>query len=519
VRGLGKPSRVAVALLSVAAVAAIVVLSRSVATRAPRVNHDSPAPVTTLAAAKAAGGRRLTLGPGTVGPAIAPGFDGLTIRFRALEQYAGTDPNAPDPAFIQLLRDIAPNQSRVLRIGGDSTDWTWWPIAHVRKPAGVRFNLTPAWMSMAKVLASAAGARLILGVNLEANNRRLAVVEAKTMLARIGRPAIDAFEIGNEPELYGTFGYYRSASGKPVPGRPHSYDETDFVRQFSSFARSMPSGPIAGPDSGSPVWLSELGAFLRDEPRVGLATVHAYPLKHCGNTPVTIGELLADSSSHGLAQLIAPFVRAADVHHVALRVDEMNAVSCGGQRGVSDSFASALWVLDALFELAKTGVRGVNIQTVPNTINEVLGADLVHGTWRVRVHPEYYGMIMFAQAAPAGSRVLRLSGKPQVGVKVWATRGPDPHVRVVVINKHLRHGEVVRLRIPSAQGPASIEQLRAPSMRAKSGVTLGGQSFGAATTTGLLGGKAIIRILNPSAGAYAIRVPGASATMLTVPVR
>lgn len=505
-------------LLSVVAVAAIVVLSTSVGTRAPHVNHDAPAPTTTLAAAKPAGGRRLTLGPGTVGPAIAPGFDGLTFRFRALEQYAGSDPSAPDPAFVQLLRDIAPNQSRVLRIGGDSTDWTWWPIAHVRKPPGVRFNLTPTWMSMARALASAADARLILGVNLEANNRRIAAVEARAMLARIGRPAIDAFEIGNEPELYGTFGYYRSASGEPVPGRPHSYDETDFVHQFSSFARSIPSGPIAGPDSGSPVWLSELGAFLHDEPRVKLATVHAYPLKHCGTTPVTIGELLADSSSHGLGQLIAPFVHAADARHVALRVDEMNAVSCGGQRGVSDSFASALWVLDTLFELAKTGVRGVNIQTVPNTINEVLGASFVRGAWRVRVHPEYCGMIMFAQAAPAGSRVLRLSGNPQVGVKVWATRGPDGHVRVVVINKHLRHSEVVRLRIPSAQGTATVEQLRAPSMRATGGVTLGGQSFGSATTTGLLSGKATVSALNPTRGVYAVRVPGASATMLTVSV-
>ncbi len=92
------------------------------------------------------------------------------------------------------------------------------------------------------------------------------------------------------------------------------------------------------------------------------------------------------------------------------------------------------------------------------------------------------------------------------------------HVRVVVINKHLRHSEVVRLRIPSAQGTATVEQLRAPSMQATGGVTLGGQSFGSATTTGLLSGKATVSALNPTRGGYAVRVPGASATMLTMSV-
>ena len=53
----------------------------------------------------------------------------------------------------------------------------------------------------------------------------------------------------------------------------------------------------------------------------------------------------------------------------------MNAVSCGGVRGVSDTFASALWALDTLFEFSRVGVDGVNFHTVPNTINELISAD------------------------------------------------------------------------------------------------------------------------------------------------
>jgi hypothetical protein len=268
------------------------------------------------------------------------------------------------------------------------------------------------------------------------------------------------------------------------------------------------------------MWLAQLGAFLRSEPRVRLATVHAYPLKHCTkSTPVTIGQLLSDTSSHGLAQLVAPHVAAAAAAHVPLRVDEMNGVTCGGMRGVSNTFASALWVLDTLFELAKTGVNGVNIQSVPKTNNEVLGPSLVHGTWHVRVHPEYYGLLMFAQAAPPGSRLLRLSGAFPAGVKVWATRAPDGHIRVVVINKRLGASEVVRLRIASAQGVATAALLRARSIGATAGVTLAGQTFGATTTTGVLGGAARDTSVTPSGGGYTVALPPASAALLTVNTR
>jgi hypothetical protein len=462
-----------------------------------------------------AAGSALTVGPSPVGRAIPPGFVGLSMEFRGLEEYVGDDPNALNPAFVQLIRDIDPDHP-VLRIGGDSTDWTWWPVAHVTQPPGVKYDLTPDWMSVARALAGAVGGRLILGVNLEAGNRTLAAAEANAMVNRIGRSAIEALEIGNEPELYATFGWYKSVSGKQVPGRAPSYNEADFFHDYSSFAAAMPSVSLAGPSSGAATWLSELGPFLSAEHKVRLATVHAYPLKHCVVTAdVTIPQLLSEDASHGLAEQLAPYVAAAARHRVPLRVDEINAVTCGGERGVSNAFASALWALDTMFEFARTGVSGVNIQTVPNTINEVVGSTYSDGTWQERVHPEFYGLIMFAQAAPAGARLLELSGPSRAGVKVWATRAPSGRVHVVLINKHLSVGQTVRLRILGVSGAARIEQLRAPSIVAEGGVTLGGQTFGAETTTGQLAGHAQTTTLSPSSGIYVVHIPPASATMLT----
>jgi hypothetical protein len=465
----------------------------------------------------AAGPPAITVERSTIAAPIPAGFVGLSIELKGLESYTGTNPRAIDPAFLNLIRDIAPNQSPVLRIGGDSTDWSWWPVAHMSRPGGVRYVLTPRWMQVARGLASSLQGRLILGLNLEAGSQQLAATEARAMVSGIGRSAIAAFEIGNEPELYGSFGWYRAANGKPVLGRPRGYGEAQFTSDFSGFAHVLPGVALAGPSSGSLPWLDQLGSFLSAEPRVRLATVHAYPLKHCTHsTVVTIGQLLSDQASHGLAEQVSPYVATALRRHIGVRVDEMNAISCGGTRGVSDTFGSALWMLDALFEMARTGLDGVNIHTVPNTINEVLGPDFANGTWKVRVHPEYYGMIMFAQAAPPGSRLLQVSSAAPAGVKLWATRAPDGHVRVVLINKHLTRAAVVRLRIPSATGPGSIEQLRAPSVHATTNVTLGGQTFGSQTGTGQLAGTAQTTTLAPANGTYVVSVPAASATMLTL---
>ncbi|MHB1834610.1 MAG: hypothetical protein ACYCXW_06560, partial [Solirubrobacteraceae bacterium] len=83
---------------------------------------------------------------------VAPGFVGLSIELKALEQYAGTDPAALDPVLGRLIAALAPGQRPVLRLGGDSTDWSWWPVRGMARPPGIRFTLTPQWMAVAHAL-------------------------------------------------------------------------------------------------------------------------------------------------------------------------------------------------------------------------------------------------------------------------------------------------------------------------------------------------------------------------------
>jgi hypothetical protein len=462
----------------------------------------------------------LTVGDGAQGQPIEPGFLGLSLEYTAVEGYAGRDPRALNPVFLQLVRNLTPGQAPVLRIGGDTTDWTWWPVPGLPKPPGIRYSLGPRFVRVTAALARALGAKLILGINLEADSQTLAATEARALVAGIGRRSIEALELGNEPELYGSFGWYRTRRGIEVTGRPPGYDFAQFENDFSTVGAALPKLPLAGPAIGGPAWIPDTGAFLTAEPRVTIATIHRYPLRRCSapaasSTRPSIAHLLAPAASQGLANGVARYVLLAHVRHALLRIDELNSASCGGERGVSDVFASALWALDALFQMARVGVDGVNIHTFPLATYGLFTFDRRDGRWQAFVAPEYYGLLMFAQAAPAGARLLGWSGKLD-GVRAWATRAPEGLVHVVLINDNTTHARTLAVSVAGARGLADLERLQAPAVTARTGVTLGGMSFGCCTATGLLAGRSNLSLLAPVGGAYVVKLPPASATMLTL---
>jgi hypothetical protein len=71
----------------------------------------------------------------------------------------------------------------------------------IPRPHGIDYALTPTWLADARALARSARAPLLLGINLETDSTAVAAAEARHLLAGIGRPNIEALEIGNEPEL------------------------------------------------------------------------------------------------------------------------------------------------------------------------------------------------------------------------------------------------------------------------------------------------------------------------------
>ena len=61
---------------------------------------------------------RIEVGAVAVSRPIPAGFIGLSIEYPSATYYFGTDPARPNPLFTALVRQLAPNQSPVIRFGG-----------------------------------------------------------------------------------------------------------------------------------------------------------------------------------------------------------------------------------------------------------------------------------------------------------------------------------------------------------------------------------------------------------------
>jgi hypothetical protein len=461
----------------------------------------------------------VTVSRHTDGRPMGAGFLGLSIEYPTLAWYLGGRPDRIDPVFLTLVRQLDPGQSPVLRIGGNSTDHTWWPIRGFRKPPGASFALSRRWLSLARALAVQTKGRLILGINLGAGSRRVAAVEARRLVSHIGARRIAALEIGNEPDDYPVIVWYWS-HGRAVYARPDSYGVSAYLRQFNSWRSVLPRVPVAGPALARTQWMpSALQALLGARPRVGIVTFHRYPLRACESNPragdyPTILRLLSESSSAGLAAIVAPYAAAAHAAGRPFRVDELNSVSCMGKFGISNTFASALWVLDALFNLQAAGVDGVNIHMLPGSAYQAFSVRHSAGRWTASVAPLYYGLLTFAKAFPPGARRLQLSA-PGAAVRAWATRDSRGRERIVLINSDPAAPVTVRLKLPGSQVPLQRQSLTAPSVTATAGVRLGGESFGPTTTTGRLTVDRHPPELKSVQGRYDVVLPGGSAVLLT----
>ncbi len=478
----------------------------------------------------------MSVAPRSITRPIAAGFLGLALEYSGIRAWAGPGTAHPNPILVQLIRALDPVGRPVIRVGGLSTDHSWWPVPAMKEPLGITYTLGPAWAQSLQALAQAVNAQLVLGVNLEADSPRLARTEADAFITSIGRRYINALDIGNEPPLYPSLPWYRlrggtlvpwySDIGTPVFARGLTWGPAAFVKDYARILDALPRVPIAGPDTQRASWFAAYERFLSPHSRVRMLASHGYGLNNCVTNPASaaypsVPHLLNDYALHDLLNTLIPYVGLAHANGAAFRVDEMGSVTCNGRVGVSNTMASALWAAAALFSVAQDGVDGVNLHTYPGLSNGLFDfTDSARG-WTGAVHPVYYGALLFARAAPAGSRLLHVSLSGPPTLHGWATTGPGPARHVLLLNDSLTNSAVVVVRAPHGvlgTRAAQLERLTAPNASATDDIALGGRTFGAVTTTGQLR-PPVSDPLRARGGAYRVTLSAASAAVLTFTAR
>lgn len=422
---------------------------------------------------------------------LDPSFVGLSYEKSNLSGRLFSPANT---SLIGLFRRLGPS---VLRVGGASVDTTTWRPTTAGETTGF---VAASDIDRFAGFLQATGWKTIYGVNLANSTPALAADEAAYAAARLGT-SLTALEIGNEPDRYHSDGH-----------RPSSYSYSDFRLEWGRFAAAIrarvPGAPLAGPAAASR-YESYALPFAHDEaPVLTLLSQHYY--MGSGRSPkATIASLLGDTWRTGLAAELALLAGAAQKRKIPhYRITETNSFSGGGVPGVSDSFASALWVIEFLFALAQGGASGANFHGGGNAlaytpiVNDSSGQVLA-------LRPECYGLLLFSLAARG--RLLSTASKARPPwLSAYAVEGADRSTSVVVLNKDAVHSCYVTVELGAPANTARLTTMTAPSLESTTGVLLGGAPIGLDGSWMPVG----IRTLPISGGMLAFTVPAASALLV-----
>lgn len=262
---------------------------------------------------------------------------------------------------------------------------------------------------------------------------------------------------------------------------------------------------------------------------------------YCSHQNISLDFFLSDNTTDHMEdfRLNAAVVAAARTAGLEIWRGESNSIACGGQPGLSDTFASTLWVLDWAAGHAARNYTALTIHGgsggayTPCTYANQLDPS-------PKVRPVYYGMLAAAEFLSNGSVILSTDTLSSTvpnpgndttnasgpGLKVWASRDAAGVTRVFCIHRAYSSPNVSTIVSVSLTGQpqlapqASLARLWAPEdgVGAKVGVVWAGQTFDG-TTTGLPFGPRSEEPVPLAADGihYEFEVFAGSAAMLIVP--
>ena len=426
--------------------------------------------------------------------------------------------------FDRAIALIRPRdgQPMMLRIGGKSADHVWWQTATSRPPQWVT-KIGDTWLGKLARLVGRDDLRVLLDLNLAVHSASLESAFATATASALPVGGLAGLEIGNEPDLYWrqpSLERQQAATTDPsVP--PHwtsGYAPVDYRRDYSAYARALkralPGIPLIAPEiiSAKAPWLDAVDRLGSLAPSA--IAVHRYASSSCwpidSQFHPTIPLMLREAATAGLAGTVAPAVSFAHTRRMALWLTEMNSVSCGGNAGVADSFATALWAPDALFEMIRAGVDRVSWHLRPDTRN----APFQVNRGSIKPLPALYGLALFAEMTHGPATLLNASVTEATGLhlKAWVVR-KGGSLTALLINKGPRAADVTMAAPGGANERALLRRLLARSIGASGGVTYGGRSIGSDARWHGRNTATVIRALH---GLFHITVPAYSAATLTL---
>jgi hypothetical protein len=403
----------------------------------------------------------LTVAANAIG-AIGPGFAGLSYEKSSLSEPLFTASNSD---LIGLFKLLGPG---VLRIGGNSVDQNVWTL---NGPGQTPGQIAPSDVAALAAFVKAAGWQCIYGINLGgaatgATTPALAAAEVAFAAQQFG-PALLGIEIGNECDGYGA-SYFAG-----------NWSLAQFESLWNQFRAAIlaqtPGVAITGPASAGneASWTVPFGQSITRN-SLSLLTQHYY--RGNGQSSSATAENLVSPDTN-LPGLLSTLSAGAQSIGIPYRMAECNSYFNGGAPGVSDAYASALWVIDFLFACAHGGAAGANLHGGGEWIGYTPIADASGAI--VEARPEFYGMLLFTLAGQGSIYQTQLSAG-SLNASAYAVKTPTG-LNLVILNKDSSNSLELTAQLPFTATTANVSVMTqasaagvAPSLSATSGITIQG---------------------------------------------
>lgn len=437
---------------------------------------------------------KIQIDPQSVVSRIPDDFIGFGYETSAVAQTNYFSAN--NRTLIRLYQNLGPEG--LIRIGGNISD-------HARyEPGGVATAQTETNVTVVNRrnledlagFARATGWRVMWGLNLGTGSKEAAVQEARAVSEILG-DRLQSFQIGNEVDIHGRY---------TLKYREFGSYYSNYLAYKERIRAALPSAIFSGPDvAGNLPWL--VAFATNEEKRINLLTHHYY--RTGAKTPgATIENLLKpDEAWQGKLLQLQAISRETGV---PFRINEVNSFYGGGKAGVSDTFASALWVLDYMYQVATYGGDGVNMETDINQLGWISHySPIVHDENGIcHARPEYYGMLAFSLAGRGELVKSTLDKGAGINLSAYATKDARGVVREMVINKDVSRDAQVTLALPGNYIVRQAMRLEAPSITSTNRVSLGGAEVSA-------DGEWTPKKIAVETGAIEFAVPHASALLVS----
>ena len=364
---------------------------------------------------------------------------GLSLEYPLMAQDLGTGA-CPPAALVSELRRLG---SPPLALAGASQDVTA-PSGAVPNPppsweSASLYSLPPNFWNQLHCLLSEAKDPLIAGINMKTAEPTWAMqtVTGAQSAATNGL----GFSLGNEPDLYSLPNYAELT-------KPLANAETIAVNRYLQLATALlpviNGAPVIGPELAIATrWQHQLPRII-GELHEAMVGVHLYPLSACAGPKVTTIEALLSTYAANAPRNLAWVVKDASAAHVPALISEANSASCGGEQGVSNSPAAAVWAVRYVLSALKTGFQEVRFHFSGGPYDPfiVRGREVVD-------RPLQSALVAINQWLPVGTFLRTLTGVR--GLVATAIGGTAGQPQLILDNESLKTQTVVLRGAPSVR--------------------------------------------------------------------